>query len=278
MNTRKTLIAATVFISTLIASVAGSTSAYAVERVSFAPVPTSAQAAGTQITLVVTLDEPIICPETCTLTTVRFSSSDTATASISQSELSWTASQWMETRTITVTVAQSLTYDSSSTVRFRGLVHSLSEYYRNFASSFTINVAVPVKPQSIPDPKQKSVINEYTTGPLSDASTTTLNFKGKFIEPITSIHLNGKALSADFWTQSENFLVVRVPKTSGKSASLQIYNGSVPVLFDKVLEVSQSKMSIENTHRVKIVCKGKKVSRTIYGISPVCPPGYSLIK
>jgi hypothetical protein len=247
-------------------------------KISWVDLPSSAQNTGATFTVVFALDEPIICADTCTALTLQLASSETSTAFVSQNNLSWNSDQWSETRTITITVGQSLTYNSSSTVRFQGRVQSNSEYYRNFQVAFNVAINAPVKPISIPDPKQLSVVTEKPVGPLSDSTTTVLLFKGKFVEQIKSIYLNGQPLSTESWTQTDSVITLRAPKSSSSKASIQIYNGSAPVLFDGAFDVVSTKSSSADSKRVKILCKGKKISRSIYGVSPSCPVGYSLVK
>lgn len=263
---------------TLFLSILAAIPASAVGKVSYDSLPASAANAGETFTVVFRLDEPIICADTCTSLTLQLASSETVTASVSQNNLSWNANQWSETRTITVTVGQSLTYNSSSSVRFQGRVQSNSEYYRNYQVTFNVSINAPIKPISIPDPKQLSSITEKPIAVLSDSATTIVKFNGKFVEQIKAIHLNGSALPTEAWTQSDSLITLRAPKVSSSSASIQIYNGSAPVLFDGSFDVLKSANIIVDSKRVKILCKGKKISRSIYGIAPSCPVGYTLIK
>ena len=265
-------------IAALSLSILGALPASAVDKLSYDEVPSSAQNAGATFTVVFRLDEPIICSDTCTALTLQLASSETATAFVSQNNLSWNADQWNETRTIIVSVGQSLTYNSSSSIRFQGRVQSNSEYYRNFQVTFNVAINAPIKPISIPDPKQLSVINEKPVSALSDTATTILNFKGKFIEQVKAIHFNGTALPAEAWTQSDSLIAVKAPKSSSSKVSIQIYNGSAPILFDGTFDVMRSTNVIIDSKRVKILCKGKKISRSIYGNAPTCPVGYTLVK
>lgn len=274
---RSPLIVATA-VATLFLSILAALPASAVGKVSYDEVPSAAQNAGTTFTVVFRLDEPIICSDTCTALTLQLASSETATASVSQNNLSWNANQWSETRTITVTVGQSLTYNSASSVRFQGRVQSNSEYYRNYQVTFNVSINTPIKPISIPDPKQLSSITEKPVAVLSDSTTTIVKFNGKFVEQVRAIHLNGSALPTEAWTQSDSLITLRAPKVLSSTASIQIYNGSVPILFDGTFDVIKSPSMIIDSKRVKILCKGKKISRSIYGIAPSCPVGYTLIK
>lgn len=252
--------------------------AFAVNKVSYDAIPTSALNAGETVTVVFRLDEPIICPDTCTALTLQLASSDTATAYISQNNLTWNSIQWSETRTIQISVGQSLTYGSSSSVRFQGKVQSNAEYYRNYQVTLTLSINTPVKPLSIPDPKQRSMITERPNGRLSDSSTTVLQFKGSFVEEIRAIHFNGLPLQKDKWSFSDTLITIEVPSSSSERASIQIYNGAVPVLFDDYFEVLKTKSNATSFKRVRILCKGKRFSRTIYGIAPTCPVGFTLSK
>jgi hypothetical protein len=276
-NHKSPRVVATV-IATIALSILSSLPALAVNKVAYDEVPATAQNAGATVTLVFRLDEPIICADTCTALTLQFASSDTATAFVSQNNLSWNANQWSESRTVQVSIGQSLTYDSPSLVRFQGRVQSNSEYYRNYQVTFTLAINTPIKPISIPDPKQLSLITEKPVGPLSDTATTILQFRGKFVEDIKAIHFNGVALSTDSWSQSDTLITLNAPKSSDNRASIQIYNGAVPVLFDGFFDVLRSKNSEVISKRVKVICKGKRISRTVYGVAPACPVGFTLSK
>ncbi len=278
MKRNKTQFISVVTLVTILLSTVSALPASAVNRVSYVGVPSTAQNAGESFTAIFQLDEPIICADTYTALTIQLASSDTSTAFISQNNLTWNANQWAETRTITVNVSQSLTYDSSSSVRFRGTVQSNSEYYRNYQVTLTVAINAPIKPISIPDPKQLSMITEKPANMLSDTATTIVNFKGKFVEDVKSIYVNGLRLPTEAWTQSDTLISLKVPPTSRDNASIQIYNGAIPILFDGTLEVLRSKTNVEELKRSKIRCKGKKVSRTIYGLAPTCPIGFSLVK
>jgi len=83
---------------------------------------------------------------------------------------------------------------------------------------------------SITDPLQHSSIDSSTLSQITVDSTTTISISGKFNELVRNIQVNGSNIAQGSWVQTENSVKFTVPYNFGKLFSIQIFNGSVPIL------------------------------------------------
>ena len=81
-----------------------------------------------------------------------------------------------------------------------------------------------------PDPVQQSQ-NDSSSGLLSpDGTTVDITIIGNFIETVRSIQTNGKKISHGSWIQNPDSITFSALKSDSGSYTVQIFNGSVPLL------------------------------------------------
>lgn len=88
----------------------------------------------------------------------------------------------------------------------------------------------PVQGVSAPDPVQTSSITPGALKITSAGTGTLVSISGKFVEKIASVQINGVAISRNKWIQSPTSLAITLPAESTGTFSIQIFNGTVPVL------------------------------------------------
>ena len=164
---------------------------------------------------------------------------------------------------------------------FNGQVCGDTDSFSPFAAAEP--VAIVVVPAEFPATAQQSKIATLASTPVTAGSGVSIVINGSFPEKISAIDLNGVALSTDSWVQAANAITITLAKISTGEKRIQIYNGSLPLLKEYVVTVSApTKTAAPATvgsgkSRVKYIqCikKGKGV-RTVYGLNPKCPDGYS---
>lgn len=96
-------------------------------------------ASSQSLALTFTLNEPIIClvtAPTCDLV-INLSVSDPSTLSLSNYSVSWSFTQWSQSRSITLTAKPNLTFRNSYAVVVMGTTVSNSDYYQGFKVTYT---------------------------------------------------------------------------------------------------------------------------------------------
>jgi outer membrane protein OmpA-like peptidoglycan-associated protein len=139
-------------------------------------------------------------------------------------------------------VSNGLTFDSSTglltgipTAIASSVTYVITGYNNSGAvsTSCTITVNAPPAAISISAPLQKSQFDETrTTCTISDLQRR-IEFFGNFIEEITNITVNGIYLPINSWIKTSLALKFNLPGIAEEKLSIQIYNGSAPVLKDQ---------------------------------------------
>ncbi len=131
-----------------------------------------------------------------------------------------------------------------------------------------------------PDPVQQS--NLLSISPLTSVTGAAIPvvLEGTFLEKIRAIHVNGIPLPIGSWTQSPSTVSFLLSGESAKTYTIQIYNGSVPVL--KALEITLTRPVVVTAPVKKLKNKYIHCTRpghamkVIRGFEPTCPLGYEL--
>ena len=143
---------------------------------------------------------------------------------------------------------------------------------------FAISAASAPTPArvEVPAPTQQSKIVKISPETGTALETTSVVASGTFIEKITSIQVNGVPLPAGSWKETTTAITFVVPVLAAGKYSIQIYNGSAPLLAAQSFVVPGSAALVANPlKRTSIVCTIGKHSRTFFGLKPVCPAGYT---
>jgi hypothetical protein len=127
-----------------------------------------------------------------------------------------------------------------------------------------------------------------------------VTFFGNFPDQILAIHLDGKPLPIENWTQTTGSVSIRIPTGTFGKISIQIFNGTTPVLPAQlvVIPVFVSQPSVvkpvevipaptatpkpvannakapSKTKLITIKCVKGKTVKTVKGTRPKCPTGY----
>lgn len=133
---------------------------------------------------------------------------------------------------------------------------------------------------SIPDPVQQSKIVGISPEKVVAIDSVTVVTKGTFVEDVRSIQVNGVALSVGSWKQTATTLTFTVTPSFSGVYSIQIYNGSAPVLAAQTLSVSAAPgapkpASLTRSRYIYLRCTTASKKRIVYGTNPSCPVGYA---
>ena len=151
----------------------------------------------------------------------------------------------------------------------------------NSANSGIVSVVFP--PTAAPtvvvhhDIPQKSSITSVLPTSIPSGSATSVLVSGNFVETVVGIRVNGVLLPSGSWKQTDSGLTITLPALAAGRASIQIFNGSVPVLSAPSIVVSAAPTpaTISKPRAREIQCsKAGKGDRVIFAIDPVCPDGY----
>ena len=141
-------------------------------------------------------------------------------------------------------------------------------------------VSAPVVAAPVPDPLQQSTITSITPTTGVANAPTTITASGNFIEKISAIQINGVGIETVSWVQTPTSITFTIPvKVAGKY-SIQIYNGSAPVLAEQTLTISAAPTpaSLQKSPKQKVTyircAKPGHGTKITYGVNPVCPSGY----
>ena len=138
-------------------------------------------------------------------------------------------------------------------------------------------IAMPV-----PDPLQQSKITALSVSSAIAGSSTPVTVSGSFIEKISSIQINGVALSVGSWTQTPTSVTFTVPGKSAGTYQIQIYNGSAPVMNVQNFTFTAPIVAVAPTPAPTVKQKVTYIrcakpghgTRIAYGVNPTCPAGY----
>jgi len=103
---------------------------------------------------------------------------------------------------------------------------------------------------------------------------------GSFVEKISSIQINGTGLTAGSWVQTPTTISFTIPGKATGTYSIQIFNGSAPIMAAQLLTVTPVKdlpsLAGSKQKVTYIRCaKPGHGTRVAYGVNPVCPTGYT---
>ena len=158
--------------------------------------------------------------------------------------------------------------------------------------AITVSTAQVVTPQApaptpVPDPIQQSKITSISPTLAPTNTNTLIAINGKFVEKIVTVQVNGVNLPEGSWTQSSTSVTLPLISKSAGNYSIQLYNGSAPVLAEQEIVVSAQKSPTPTASssvtsasvRPKVIyihcTKQGHGVRIAYGINPSCPTGFT---
>ena len=139
-------------------------------------------------------------------------------------------------------------------------------------------VATPVP---IPDPLQQSSIVSFSPDTSTVGVDTPVVVSGIFREKVSAIQVNGVGLSSGSWVQTPTTISFTLPSKSAGVYSIQIFNGSAPVLPLQQLKITApfalpTPIAAPKKKVIYISCKRSGHGSWIsYGVDPTCPAGYT---
>ena len=134
----------------------------------------------------------------------------------------------------------------------------------------------------VPDPVQQSKITALSLSSAIAGTPTPVVISGSFIEKISAIQINGVALAAGSWSQTQTSVTFTMPGKSAGTYQIQIYNGSAPVMKVQnftftapIVVVAPTPAPTVKQKVTYIRCaKPGHGTRIAYGVNPTCPAGY----
>jgi hypothetical protein len=155
-----------------------------------------------------------------------------------------------------------------------------ASYANSAASNLTSITTSSSAPIPVPAPLQQSSISSISPASVTAGSTASATISGNFAEKITNITVNGRFLPIGGWTQTPSTVTLSIPTGSTGTVSIQIYNGSAPVLAAQTVQVVAAPPAVVAAAPVKqkviyVHCYSGNKVRISYGVAPVCPAGYS---
>lgn len=87
---------------------------------------------------------------------------------------------------------------------------------------------------SIPSPPQDSEITSITSAECTTTTDYSAYVLGYFPSPITNIAVNTQNIPSSQWIQTLNQIEIKIPKSTLKTFTIDIYNGRVPLLATQV--------------------------------------------
>ena len=150
--------------------------------------------------------------------------------------------------------------------------------YYNFHNGNILFLTLPVETSiPVPDPIQKSSIISMTPTTAPAGETTTVTITGNFLEKVISIHVDGVVLPTESWIQETSTVSITIPGSIAGTYSIQLYNGSAPVLKEQSFTFTplpQKPVISKKVIYIKCV-KSPRSTRIAHGINPVCPAGFT---
>ncbi len=150
--------------------------------------------------------------------------------------------------------------------------------YYNFRNGNLLFLTLPVETSiPVPDPVQKSTITSMTPTIGPAGSATRVVIAGNFLEKVVAIHINGVALSTESWIQETTTVTITIPGSIAGTYSIQLYNGSAPVLKEQSFTFTPLPPKPVVSKKVTFIkcVKPPRSTRIARGINPVCPAGFT---
>jgi len=151
----------------------------------------------------------------------------------------------------------------------------------NAFGSLTAQYSLRIDGIMVPDPVQQSKITSMTPTSSTASVVTAIVVNGTFLEKVSAIQVNGVGLAAGSWVQTPTTISFAIPGKSVGTYSIQVFNGSVPVLAAQSFTVSAAPVikpvpvAPSKPKVTYIQCsKPGHGTRTVYGVNPACPSGY----
>jgi len=225
-------------------------------------------------------------------------SSETATvgsaiAGYSISSTGGTVASYSISPNISVTPNNGLSFDTNTglisgtpTATEAPITYTITGTNPTSSSSATFTIGVEAiravaTPVPVPDPLQQSSIASFSPDTCTVGVGTHVVVSGKFQEKVSAIQVNGVGLSSGSWVQTDTTLSFTLPGKSAGVYSIQIFNGSAPVLapqsFTLVAPVAVASPAPIAKQKVTYIrcAKPGRGTRVTYGVNPVCPTGYT---
>ena len=153
---------------------------------------------------------------------------------------------------------------------------TLSDY--NIQKEATIRLTFYTDPTPAPDPLQQSSISSITPSTSFADRKVEVTVNGTFIEPISNIQVDSSMLTYGDWVQNSSQLRFTVPANAAGIHTIQIYNGSAPVLPVQTLTLASAPMAVKapvvKQKVTYILCVKGAHRRVTYGVNPTCPTGF----
>lgn len=150
--------------------------------------------------------------------------------------------------------------------------------YYNFRNGNLLFLTLPVETSiPVPDPIQKSNILSMTPTTTPADSLTTVVITGIFVEKVVGIHANSIVLAPENWVQDTSTVTFTLPGSSAGTYSIQLYNGSAPVLKEQSFTFTSLPPKPVISKKVTYIkcTKPPRSTRIAHGINPVCPAGFT---
>lgn len=151
--------------------------------------------------------------------------------------------------------------------------------FYNFHNGDLLFLTLPISASQtpIPDPIQKSSITFMTPTTAPAESSTVIRITGSFIEKIVAIQINNTSLATDSWIQETSTVTFNLPGSSAGTYSIQLYNGSAPVLKEQSFTFTPLPPKPVISKKITYIkcVKPPRSTRIAHGINPVCPTGFT---
>jgi hypothetical protein len=112
----------------------------------------------------------------------------------------------------------------------------------------------------------------------TEGKSIEITMSGNFVEKISNIQVDSSMLTYGDWTQSSTQILFNLPATATGVHSIQIYNGSAPVLAAQTFTVTPAPVLVVapviKQKVTYILCVKGAHRRVTYGVNPRCLPGF----
>ncbi len=167
------------------------------------------------------------------------------------------------------------------TVSTSAVIYTITAHNATTPDATTTFTLTVVDPTPIPDPVQQSKISSIAPVTAVALTSTPVVVTGSFVEKISAIQINGVGLATGSWTQTSTTISFTVPGKATGIYSIQIYNGSAPVMtsqnFTFTAPPAVPTIVAAPKQKVKYIRCTRPGHGTwiAYGVNPVCPAKYS---